>query len=1242
MAGPSDASSGGAGGAAGVGFQNLVFAWAASCVIAEDPLLRPLAAGAAINVGAQTGSEVDDVEVLTDLGNGVFIQAKIKLQLSNAVDSPLAKGLRQAVSQFLSGTVIEPSGSRPFDGGRDAIVLCTDTKAPTTVRTNLAEAVCLIASHPAGSPLDRELTKPQTIALGVALTHLRRLWTVENGGSAPTDEDLRKFLKCVHILALDVRKGGADEQAAISVLHRGLTDPSQAELAWQTLAEAAQDASEQRQWRDRPALTLAMTQKQIAVTVGARYAKAIDTIRDRSSANLAKLQSEALLPVSGGLFISRTAAKTLKELESRDPILIVGDAGSGKSGVLQDFATSRRDLEEVVVLLAEDVAGANRLDPGTPLLEALRGWPGPSALLAIDGVDALRGSGDRESLGNMVAALAGTRWQVVASARSFDTRNSRPLQGAFAGRPVSSEESEVDPQLASVRHLRVGDLSDEDLDREIVEPMPLASLLAEAPPDLRALLRNAFNLRLAAELADSLTASQHDELLLVRTRVDLLGHYWSWRILDEGSHAREALLERLVKRMVDSHRLQVEKSEPTILGGDAVALDDLLSRGVLASLEGPIRGHSRALAFAHNILFDYAAAIYVLLDDLDPANGLVGRLDADPTLPLVARPSFDLLVDLLWQRRPNSQFWPTAIAVASSDHVLASLAIASRVANLAAAGDDLVALAAQRLELVDGTMSGHQHLAGQVASAVRAAAVVPNAEAVVVPLSHLALALSEQSTASFTNAALATDMIRGLQGRIPIGSMQGDDGFHERALTVANLLDSLRADPPSRERLAGALIHQVQYVVAESAEVREALTRLLEDPVALAQWGGTVTAWFSAIAVKAIETDPDLARRLSVTSVTFVETRDEDVTMGGSSVLPLRESRQQQANFAVYQLGEAFPALATSDVNVAAEIACDVIDHIEPTQLEISARQRDDVPEWPLTSPNATGWIEHSYSMGLSSYWHDDEQKYLRAVADGMLTANEDAAATTALDVLVARLRVGWAWAALMNGASDPAALFRVLQPAFSSGTLLAHPSSRPQAATLLKAAAHEHAVPHEELESAVSNAVVLLERYERGEHTQKILVGCLDPDLIADEQLASRFKALGDTAAEIPPQYSDEGDIHGRWSAVDHVLGEGNATLNPEVEQAARALEKAINEVGENHTESDAHPDALAGEFVDAHYAFEDAPEIPVHIERLLLEGANRLARDTKITPDHSVAALLVDVLEARSYDNNVGKFLS
>lgn len=1240
MSSTSDASAGGAGGAAGVGFQNRVFAWAASCVVAEEPLVVPLVAGDAVTVGAQTGSEVDDVVVLTGEGNGVFVQAKIKLKLSADVASPLAKGLEQAVRQYLVGTVPGgDAGPRQVDFVRDAIVLCTDNAAPATIRNDLATAIRRAASQPAGTVLGTELTKKEQGALGVALAHIRRLWTAEKDGAEPADEDVRKFLKCLHMLSLDLGEGGKDQQAAISVLHRGLEAPAEGVNAWKTLVDAGQIASEIREWRDRAALTLAMAQHGATTTVSAKYASDIAVVRERSASNLTAMQSEALLPVDGGLFIARSVAKTLRDLESRDPILVVGDAGSGKSGVLQDLATARRETEEVVVLLATDVAGANRLVTGTPLREVLRGWTGPPGLVVIDGVDALRGSGDRETLSNTVAALAGTRWQVVASARSFDTKNSRPLQKAFAGLPVSSAADQIDTRLTSVRHLLVGDLSDADLDREIMAPMPLATLLAEAPPDLRALLRNPFNLRLAAELAASLTTSQHDELLRVRSRVELLGRYWDWRIRSESAQAREALLQRLVERMVADRRLHVEQKEPTILGTDSSALEDMLSHGVLASLEGPVPGLSRVVGFSHNILFDYATAIYVLYHQLD-RSGLVKTLDADPTLPLVARPSFDLLVDMLWQARSSGAFWSTAFVVAGSGHVLASLAVAARVANLATDADDLLELATPGTEVTDGSMSGRQHLGSQLTGAIRARAVVPNVERVAVPLAHLARCLAENADSSYTDGALAADLILALQSRVPISSVHGDIGEGERAQAIAFLLDACRSDPPARERLVGALIRQVEYVVAGSGEVRDAVRRVLDDSDALAQWGGTVTTWFPEVAVEALQADPDLAHRLAVTSMTFEETREEDVGLGGSSVLPLRESRQQQAMHAAYRLGEVYPKMASTDVCVATAIICTIVEHIEPTGLERAARQRENAPKWPMATLNSSGWIEPDYGFGLSTYWHDDEQKMLKAIADALVDASDEMIARS-LDLLVANLHVGWAWAALMNHPSDPARLFRVLQPLFSTGTLLAHPNTYAQAASLLKAAADEGAVPHEDLELAVSKAIELLETYDRGDHIKDVLVACLDRTAVSDVVLASRLDALGDEVPELPSPPSMEAEVRA-WSTVDHIHEEEGSSLSPEVEAAARAFEQALNDIKEDKTNSAELVAGLISTFVDAHAVFSSEESIHLRLNHMLLEGAVRLAYLPEITPEHPVGSLVFQVLEAKADDADVGGFLS
>jgi hypothetical protein len=93
-------------------------------------------------------------------------------------------------------------------------------------------------------------------------------------------------------------------------------------------------------------------------------------------------------------------------------------------------------------------------------------------------------------------------------------------------------------------------------------------------------------------------------------------------------------------------------------------------------------------------LFDYATTLFVLLDSEDPKR-LAAVLDEDPSLPLVAGPSFEILVDMLWEYRGAGLFWPMCLTLADSSHVLASLAVAARLLRLIQATADLAALARQ-------------------------------------------------------------------------------------------------------------------------------------------------------------------------------------------------------------------------------------------------------------------------------------------------------------------------------------------------------------------------------------------------------------------------------------------------------------------------------------------------------------------------------------------------------------------
>lgn len=1231
----SAASAGGAGGAAGVGFQNKVFGWAASFVVAEESLSVPSVSGAPTWVGAQTGSEVDDVVILSDTGNGVFIQAKINLALSESHESPLAKGLQQAVSQCLKGMVPDEVGVlRPFDCDRDSVVLCTDPAAPATVRDDLSIALSRAGSRPAGIPLDSELNKGQKRAFAVAESHIRRLWA-EKTGAEPTTIQLRDFIKCLHVLSLDLDDGGKDQQAAVSVLHRGLEVSEQGPLAWKLLVEAGQGAAEGREWRNRRTLTLAMARGGVAATVSAKYKADVATIRKHSKFNLSTMQSEALLPVGDGVFIDRSVTQVLRDVNLRDPILVVGDAGSGKSGVLQNLATARQASEEVVVLMAADVAGANRLLTGAPIQEVLEGWTGSPGLVVIDGVDALRGSEDREALSRTVAALAGTRWQIAAAARSFDAMNNQPLQKAFEGHPVSSEPDQFHPRLMSVRHLLVGDLHDEDLDRSIAPPAVLATLLSDAPGDLRELLRNPFNLRLAAELAVSLTTGQRYELLRVHSRVGLLGAYWRWRIAGDGGRARQALLKRLVTEMVNKRRLQVKQAEPTILGTDGIALDEMLSQGVLTEGDS-ITGLDGLIGFSHNILFDYATAIYVLHDDRNPVE-LLKKLDADPTLALVARPSFDLLTDLLWQSDSREAFWSTALTVSGSSHVLASLAIASRLASLATHAGDLAELAGSAHDADGATTAGRHNLCRQITSAFRARAVIPSAEGVAVPLSHLARRLAENAASSFNDAWLATELIRALQNRVPIKSPNQGTAREERGQATALLLEACLANPEAREPLAGALIRQLGDLVSDSSEVRRAVRRVLDDPDALAQWGGTVTMWFPDIALEVLPTDPDLALRLAITSATFVESRTEDVRIGGSEVLPIRESRKQQSEHASYQLLNAYPEMAAIDLTTGTAIICAIVENFELMSGETNAEHSGAELEWPLATPRSTGWIGRSLGLSGSADSDDDQQEMLKILAEALVQASDEKAAS-ALDLLVDRMHVGWAWAALMKDSSAPARLLGVLLPAFRNGTLLAHPDTSVWAAILLKAASADGGVSHHELESAVTRAIELLDDTDRGEHDKDILIGCLNSTAIADHRLVTRLNELGDSVPEIPVPGSLMAELRD-MSRVDAIVESSRVPPSPEVQEAARALEAALDRVSGN---SAVGVDHLAVPFAEAHTAFAASGPIDRRLEYLLLDGAVGLARHLEFTPDHEVAQSVLALLETTSDHDDVGSFSS
>jgi hypothetical protein len=1237
-------SVGGAAGARGVGLQDRVFAWAAVAMLSERPLAGALLPGTAVRVGAQTGFSLDDVAVETDRGGFALVQAKVGLGLGPADDSPLARALGQALDQYLGGLLPVAGGApRQVEAGLDALVICTDRQAPASVREDLPAAIRRTASQPPGIAFGFELTVGQVAALTVLTTHAKRLWKLRRRKD-PSDEEIRTFLAILYVIAVDALDGEPEYAASLAALDP-LVPAGQSQAAWQILVAQGHEASERRQWRNRNDLAIALVNAGIDIRPGQQYQPDIGKLRALTASNLTLLAPATMLPVATGVHLPRLVSRDLDGTAVADgAVLIVGDAGAGKTGVAVGLAHQRQGIQDVVLLQAGDLVGGSTSGSlGLPLDQILTAWVGTaSATLIIDGLDAARGSRDRARLAELVQAFRGTRWQVVATVRTLDALYSPALRGAFAGQPVSAEPERVDPRLSGVRHLLVADLTDAELAPGLDGVPELAGFLATAGGQLTQLLHNPFNLRLAVELLTGpiqLSTVESGRLSRARSRLDLLDAYWAHRVDSQDATARADLLTRVCEQMLTTRELWVAERLPAVLGTDGAAVDDLLSANVLTLDAQAISGAVRVLVFAHNILFDFAAARYVLLDPLDPCT-LAIRLDEDPSLPLVARPSLDLVIERLWNQQDRSGSWRLALKLAGGPHLLASLAVAARLLLAAPEPAELQILADALTGGDAGTLAAARLLTAQIAGALRAP-VTPDqrASAAVPGTAWLARELARSAGASgrWDEAALSADLLGSLERRAPL--RPGGPGAADRAATVATLLDACRADPQRFEGIAGAATGHLPGAVAAEPVVAQAVARLLDDAAAMSQWGGTVLAPLADALPALLAADPALARRTALAIWTFNEPRDEPVSLLGLPLLPMRESRRQQARRGAYVLGQVYPRLCGADPVSAAQIFADIAD----TGLHAPAQGSDPSRDWPLTAGEANGWLQYGQRLDVLG-GHAAVRDMAQALRDVLASRGADGTEPgQVVALLAANLQNVDAWAALLEPGDNPVGLARAVLPTLASGSLMAHPETHENACRLLAALA---SISSPDLASALEQAVEAAGQRAAANGLPGTildeLLGCLNPSAVTSTRLASRLEELTATGGPPPLAPRSASDFHRSRHTLLDAFAEAGVQVPQAVAATVRALDDELTVLQNGST--DERPERqrrLPERFLAADAAIAASGIDHQQLRMLLLRAACELARDDRALPDtpagQRAAALLLDAARG----NDAGEFL-
>lgn len=669
----------------GTNYQAEVAAWLAVRILAEkaaSPILGLPADHSLEAIYCETGTGVDDALAETSHGGLLFFQAKRRLALSDRPTSHLASAIGQCVRQYIrcrDGAVVHGVARRRLDAAYDRLVLATHPSSSSKVQVALRDALTRLSHlHPSQQLHNAARNRDEREALATFESIARREWEAESGAQ-PSLDDLKSLAALIRVFVLDPSPGGAEEREAQDMLRSEvLRRPSDAMSAWNALRTACDHLSEHGDGLGRSHLQEVLREIPLSLKIVVSYREDVERLRQLTTQNLNLLVQHSKLNMGGTVVkIERAATRELVTAACREGgIVVVGEPGSGKSGVIHDFAHELVQAGEDVLLLAANRIGAsslgeirNEIGLDHALLEALKAWEGGNpAYLIIDALDAARDGRRIAMLRDLIGSVAANapRWRVIASIRKFDLRYGDGTKRLFAGQPCSDSEAFRDDEFANLRHINVPRLQDDELAQIEPKSGDLWKFVQAAPHPLQELLRTPFNLRLLADLLGAGVSGR--ELQQARTQLDLLDRYWQLRVIGEDGLVddREGILLAACQAMVASRSLRASRRS-VVLPSLSRVFDSLLRSGVIVEWRGigAAAPNRDVLVFSHHVLFDYAVARLLLRQAPD---AFVSMLREDGELIIAIFPSIVLHLQHVWYSDPSRRrFWNLAEELASDD-----------------------------------------------------------------------------------------------------------------------------------------------------------------------------------------------------------------------------------------------------------------------------------------------------------------------------------------------------------------------------------------------------------------------------------------------------------------------------------------------------------------------------------------------------------------------------------------------
>ena len=963
---------GGAATSAGMLFEQRLGALASCWMLTGRPVDQRLNLGSETPVWIrfETESPVDDILIATSADGYIAIQAKTTASLSRDPKSPFAKTISQFVRHWLACRDGDGKRhwNRPLDPARDRLVLAIGSQASANIRIHLADALRL-RSQPGGAPLN-ELQSRAFRDFEVCVEHAWRASTNE----AYDPELPAKLASLIAIFVVDL--SGADRELMLSMLSEATTEQTEAASALSALEAKSGEMMAQRGGTDLKGLRQLLQKNGIRLKAAPRFRADIATLRSHSEDIAASLRRYEVIEAIEGdpISIRRDCQTPLLQAALAGSLLIVGEPGAGKSGVLNvlahDLRAKGRDVVELAVdrYSIETLEGLkNELQLEHPLLEVLDAWDGAEpAWLIIDALDATRGGrgeGVFRTLIEQVLERCG-RWRVIASIRTFDLRMGQRFRSLFKGSPPIKSLQE--PDFSAVRHVRVPIWSEEEFQRLLASIPPLSEALNSAPPALLELATVPFNTRLLSDLVKEglVTADCRH----IASQAELLQLYWDHRVGRHGNPGR-ICIKRIVDAMISARTLRA--SIDSASGNDPSIIDELEREGVVITV-----GNRRWVQFRHHLLFDFAAARVAL----DPVGIIAGTMSfrKEEARGLMLAPALSFLLREIWdQQSDRADFW-TAAANVLSDRNCDPI-IRSAIGRICA---EYPLHPSDTHRLAERIVAGDNHAADTL---------VHSGGALVVRLEDhadlpLAPWVSLLRTAA-SNVALITSTFRFLLFKL-IGVVKDQNQRADLGHAARALLDHCYSLDSPHNLVSSAIDLVADTFDTDPIVSRALLARVFEHERLIAHGSEEVPALARKIEI-ITAVDPTFAVEIYRETYTFEVMEDRPTRMGNSQILPLTSNARQDYNMARYELGKFMPAFLREHPNEAIEAMVHAVDGYVERKHPISP----ELSSYPIVVSGRNACLRedrsHVWAYDPESTYGDDAEVLVRELLEFMRNADE-------------------------------------------------------------------------------------------------------------------------------------------------------------------------------------------------------------------------------------------------------------